>query len=117
MDLSENAISNKEGQRFMAALLHNTSFEYLNLAANSLKDETAQELIHTLKSNTTLRRVKLENNVINLWYIADINDRLKSNELKMLEKVKPTYQKEINRMRAENSEYAGITRALQGAKV
>ena len=106
LDLSHNYISPKSGIPLMESLGLNDSITTLIINNNSLGDESAQELVQTLKkTNKVLRKINLENNAIAIRFIEEINDFLVKNEILAIQRVLPDYRREIRSMANDKREY------------
>ena len=107
LDLSNNMVTRVGGRPLMESMGSNDSIENLYLTNNLLGDETAQELIESLKGsigNKKLRKVFLQHNSINIRYIEEIQVFLNRNEMVAMERVLPDYRREIISMRNDRKE-------------
>jgi Ran GTPase-activating protein (RanGAP) involved in mRNA processing and transport len=83
----------------MQSLASNDSIEVMHINHNSLGDESAQELIETLKRNKKLRKINITHNAINIRFIDEIHSYLFRNEMIAIERIKPDFEREIESMK------------------
>jgi hypothetical protein len=82
------------GKAIMTSLIINDSIEVLHINNNAIGDDSALELIETLKGqagNKKLRKVVLHHNGINVRYIEEINGYLSKNEAIAINSVLPNF--------------------------
>lgn len=98
-------MTNGSGVPIMRSLYFNDSIETFLLHHNSMGDETAQELIETLKRNRVLRKVTLHHNGINIRFLEEVQEQLHRNQTLAIERLKPDIEREILTMKHDRKEY------------
>eukprot|EP00347_Sterkiella_histriomuscorum_P001530 403371680 len=118
LDLSQNFITDFGGVALAQCLSFNTSLQYLNLKLNYLQDETAQQMLQSIRGqNKHIKKMNLKNNFISLRFIGMIEELLKQNQRKESQYKIPEYKQTIKQLRGHKLKIQPTIREIEETKL
>jgi hypothetical protein len=127
LDLSNNAIGDRGGEKMMEGITFNQNLEYLNLFSNKLHDSFGKKVLEVLADNRSLTKINLRYNTINLRYIHEIQKYeeetfyffrlLHKNKVKGKELIIPKCLKECRMYKVDLGDYGRTMENFEALKL
>ncbi|TNV84678.1 hypothetical protein FGO68_gene10909 [Halteria grandinella] len=115
LDLSLNQLTDITGLSIAKSLEKNRTLVQLNLQGNMFKSASGEALSKATLANHTLQSLKLKFNMIKYYYLSQIGENIKRNQIMKDENGMQLQQKEIESLRSKKAQQKEVFRKLEQA--